>query len=102
MLERLRRVYRTDLRRAAARIAVRAENRAPVPLHELAGQGARRLRRIDAAGVGGEHVGVRLLTPLRSIDGAPGDRDALLLGNLGTDEEQRALRYDSERALRER
>src|SRR5271166_2245110 len=102
MLERLRRVHRTDLRRAADRIAVRSENRAPVLLHELAGQGARRLRRIDAAGVGGEHVRVRLLTPLRSVDGAPGDRDALLLGDLGTEEEQWALGNDSERTLRER
>src|SRR5271166_4280577 len=99
MLERLRRVHRTDLRRATDRIAVRTEDRAPVLLHELAGQGARRLRRIDAAGVGGEHVGVGLLTPLGSIDGASGDGHALLLWDLGTDEEQRALRHDAERAL---
>ena len=71
-------------------------------LQELTGQCARRLGRIDAAGVGSEHVGVGLLPPFGSVDGAPGHRHALLLGNLGTEEEQRAFRHDPECTLGER
>ena len=51
---------------------------------------------VNAPSVGGEHVGVRLLSPLGAIDVGASHRNALLLGVLSSQEEQRVLRDDPE------
>ncbi len=72
-------------------VTVRAEDHAAELPEDRPLKGVDRVRRIQTSEVGGEHVGVGLLTPLGSVRVRACDRHALLLRVLGSEEEEEGL-----------